>query len=199
VVALGGRGKSPTATQEQPTAWLRPGWRRLECCGTSGSPARHGRGGATSSAIGPAVGVARAGKLRLPGSRTTSTRQAELLQTWTRELPELGETLSPTALVAGFQGDGKPQLLIQELPLASGGEPVELDQRQQNDGGWRASPQERFARLLRETEVLLGREPVLDAKPWAAAGGCGGGQPQLPGDIRLSDLAERELTSLCVV
>jgi len=88
-------------------------------------------------------------------------RDAALLQTWTRELPELGETLSPTALVAGFQGDGKPQLLIQELPLAPGGEPVDLDRRQQgvfpgNDGGWRASPQERFERLLRETDVLMG-------------------------------------------
>ena len=74
-------------------------------------------------------------------------RDAGLLQTWTRELPELGETLSPTALVAGFQGDGKPQLLIQELVLAPGGEPLELDRRQQNDGGWRASPQERFERM----------------------------------------------------
>jgi hypothetical protein len=91
------------------------------------------------------------------------------LQTWTRELPELGETLAPTAVVRGFGADDKPQLLIQELsapeeglPLAQKGpwppsDPVDLDRRQSSgDQGWRASPQERFERLLRETEVQLG-------------------------------------------
>jgi hypothetical protein len=89
-------------------------------------------------------------------------RDAASLEAWTRELPELGETLQPTAVVRGFGEDGKPQLLIQELPqpeegLISPGEPVDLDRRQvSGDQGWRASPQERFERLLRETEVQLG-------------------------------------------
>jgi hypothetical protein len=89
-------------------------------------------------------------------------RDPDTLQAWTRELPELGETLKPTAVVPGFSGDDKPQLLIQELPppqngLLPPGAPVELDRRQASgDQGWRASPQERFERLLRETEVQLG-------------------------------------------
>lgn len=89
-------------------------------------------------------------------------RDAATLQTWTRELLELGETLKPTAVVLGFGGDGTPQLLIQELPapeegLLPPGDPVDFDRRQASrDQGWRASPQERFERLLRETEVQLG-------------------------------------------
>ena len=84
-------------------------------------------------------------------------RDPATLQTWTRELPELGETLAPTAVVRGFGGDDRPQLLIQELPTLDDGEPLELDRRQASgDQGWRASPQERFERLLRETEVQLG-------------------------------------------
>jgi hypothetical protein len=89
-------------------------------------------------------------------------RDPDTLQAWTRDLPELGETLKPTAVVPGFSGDDKPQLLIQELPppqngLLPPGAPVEFDRRQASgDQGWRASPQERFERLLRETEVQLG-------------------------------------------
>ena len=89
-------------------------------------------------------------------------RDPDTLQAWTRDLPELGETLKPTAVVPGFSGDDKPQLLIQELPppqngLLPPGAPVEFDRRQPSgDQGWRASPQERFERLLRETEVKLG-------------------------------------------
>jgi hypothetical protein len=89
-------------------------------------------------------------------------RDPDTLQAWTRDLPELGETLKPTAVVPGFSGDDKPQLLIQELPppqngLLPPGAPVEFDRRQASgDPGWRASPQERFERLLRETEVQLG-------------------------------------------
>ena len=62
----------------------------------------------------------------------------------------------------GFGADAKPQLLIQELPppedgLLPAGDLVELERRQASgDQGWRASPQERFERLLRETEVQLG-------------------------------------------
>jgi hypothetical protein len=81
-------------------------------------------------------------------------RDESTLQAWTRDLPELGETLAPTAVVRGFGADDKPQLLIQELPP---GDPVDFDRRQASgDQGWRASPQERFERLLRETEVQLG-------------------------------------------
>ena len=89
-------------------------------------------------------------------------RDGATLEAWTRELPELDETLQPTAVVPGFGADAKPQLLIQELPppedgLLPAGELVELDRRQSSsDQGWRASPQERFERLLRETEVQLG-------------------------------------------
>lgn len=84
-------------------------------------------------------------------------RDPATLQTWTRELPELGETLAPTAVVRGFGADDRPQLLIQELPTLDDGDPLELDRRQASgDQGWRASPQERFERLLRETEVQLG-------------------------------------------
>ena len=89
-------------------------------------------------------------------------REPASLESWSRELPELGETLRPTAVVPGFGGDDKPQLLIQELPppedgLLPVGDLVELDRRQASgDQGWRASPQERFERLLRETEVQLG-------------------------------------------
>lgn len=84
-------------------------------------------------------------------------RAPAVLEAWTRELPELGETLAPSALVAGFGDDNKPQLLIQELPPSEEGTPVELDRRQQSkEGGWRATPQERFERLLRESEVELG-------------------------------------------
>jgi hypothetical protein len=84
-------------------------------------------------------------------------REPAVLEAWTRDLPELGETLAPSAVVAGFGDDNKPQLLIQELAPSEEWMPVELDRRQQSgEGGWRATPQERFERLLRESEVELG-------------------------------------------
>jgi hypothetical protein len=84
-------------------------------------------------------------------------REPAVLEAWTRDLPELGETLAPSAVVAGFGDDNKPQLLIQELAPSEEGMPVELDRRQQSgEGGWRATPQERLERLLRESEVELG-------------------------------------------
>ncbi len=84
-------------------------------------------------------------------------REPAVLEAWTRELPELGETLAPSAVVGGFGDDNKPQLLIQELAPSEEGMPVELDRRQQSgEGGWRSTPQERFERLLRESEVELG-------------------------------------------
>jgi hypothetical protein len=74
-----------------------------------------------------------------------------LIEGYTRELPELGETLQPSAVVPAAAGDGA-QLLVQELPLLT-----PLDQKV--SGGehlWRASAQERFERLLRETGVEAG-------------------------------------------
>ncbi|MCX5946602.1 MAG: N-6 DNA methylase [Cyanobacteria bacterium] len=74
-----------------------------------------------------------------------------LMERYTRELPELGETLQPSAVVPAAIGDGV-QLLVQELPLLT-----PLDQKV--TGGehlWRASAQERFERLLRETGVEAG-------------------------------------------
>ncbi|MCP9859456.1 MULTISPECIES: Eco57I restriction-modification methylase domain-containing protein [unclassified Cyanobium] len=74
-----------------------------------------------------------------------------LIEGYTRELPELGETLQPSAVVPAASGDGA-QLLVQALPLLT-----PLDQKV--TGGehlWRASAQERFERLLRETGVEAG-------------------------------------------
>jgi type I restriction-modification system DNA methylase subunit len=73
------------------------------------------------------------------------------IEGYTRDLPELGETLHPSAVVPAAAGDGA-QLLVQELPLLT-----PLDQKV--SGGehlWRASAQERFERLLRETGVEAG-------------------------------------------
>ncbi|MFM1900542.1 MAG: hypothetical protein RLZZ216_1118, partial [Cyanobacteriota bacterium] len=73
------------------------------------------------------------------------------IEGYTRDLPELGETLHPSAVVPAAAGDGA-QLLVQELPLLT-----PLDQKVA--GGehlWRASAQERFERLLRETGVEAG-------------------------------------------
>lgn len=75
----------------------------------------------------------------------------KLIEDYTRELPELGETLQPTAVVPVASGEGA-QLLVQELPLLT-----PLDQKlTAGEQLWRASPQERFERLLRETGVEAG-------------------------------------------
>ena len=73
------------------------------------------------------------------------------IESYSRHLPELGETLRPTALVPAANGEGV-QLLLQVLPpLAS------LDQKcSSGEHLWRATPQERFERLLRETGVEAG-------------------------------------------
>jgi len=78
-------------------------------------------------------------------------RDPRLIEGYTRELPELGETLQPTAVVPVASGEGA-QLLVQELPLL-----MPLDQKlTAGEHLWRASPQERFERLLRETGVEAG-------------------------------------------
>jgi len=75
----------------------------------------------------------------------------EAIAAHTKELPELGETLAPTAVVPAASGEGA-QLLVVELPPAA-----TFDQK--STGGehlWRASAQERLERLLRETGVEAG-------------------------------------------
>jgi hypothetical protein len=75
----------------------------------------------------------------------------EAIEAHTKELPELGETLKPTAVVPAASGEGA-QLLVIELPLAAA-----FDQKT-TDGEhlWRASAQERLERLLREIGVEAG-------------------------------------------
>lgn len=75
----------------------------------------------------------------------------ETIQAHTKELPELGDTLMPTAVVPAANGEGA-QLLVVELPLAAA-----FDQKSSDaDHLWRASAQERLERLLRETGVEAG-------------------------------------------
>jgi len=74
-----------------------------------------------------------------------------LIESYSRHLPELGETLRPTALVPAANGEGV-QLLLQVLPPLA-----PLDQkRSSGEHLWRATSQERFERLLRETGVEAG-------------------------------------------
>jgi hypothetical protein len=77
--------------------------------------------------------------------------EPSLIEAFTRELPELGETLAPSAVVPSASGDGVQLLLLE---LATG---TALDQKV-TDGEhlWKATPQERFERLLRETGVEAG-------------------------------------------
>ena len=78
-------------------------------------------------------------------------RSPEAIQAHTKELPELGDTLTPTAVVPAANGEGA-QLLVVELPLAA-----PFDQKSSDaDHLWRASAQERLERLLRETGVEAG-------------------------------------------
>ena len=73
------------------------------------------------------------------------------LEPYSRELPELGETLRPTAMVPAVTGHGA-QMLAKALPPLT-----PLDQKASpGDHLWRATPQERFERLLRETGVEAG-------------------------------------------
>ena len=78
-------------------------------------------------------------------------RTPELIDAYSRDLPELGETLKPSAVVESASGEGA-QLLVWELPLGQA-----LDQKQSSGTQlWRASPQERFERLLRDSGVEAG-------------------------------------------
>jgi len=74
-----------------------------------------------------------------------------LIESYSRHLQELGETLRPTALVPAAHGEGI-QLLLQALPSLA-----PLDQKgTSGEHLWRATSQERFERLLRETGVEAG-------------------------------------------
>ncbi|MEB3353742.1 MAG: SAM-dependent methyltransferase, partial [Cyanobacteriota bacterium] len=75
----------------------------------------------------------------------------EAIAAHTKELPELGETLAPTAVVPAASGEGA-QLLVMELPLAQAFDEKTTDGQHL----WRASAQERLERLLRETGVEAG-------------------------------------------
>jgi len=78
-------------------------------------------------------------------------RDPSQIELYTRDLPELGETLAPSAVVPAASGEGV-QLLV--LELAAG---TPLDQKfAAGEHLWRATPQERFERLLRETGVEAG-------------------------------------------
>ena len=78
-------------------------------------------------------------------------RSPEAIQAHIKELPELGDTLTPTAVVPAANGEGA-QLLVVELPLVAA-----FDQKNSDaDHLWRASAQERLERLLRETGVEAG-------------------------------------------
>ena len=75
----------------------------------------------------------------------------EAIAAYSKDLPELGETLAPTAVVPAASGDGV-QLLVVELPLQAA-----MDQKVATGNQlWRASAHERLERLLRETGVEAG-------------------------------------------
>jgi hypothetical protein len=79
------------------------------------------------------------------------SRDPQAIAAYTKDLPELGETLTPTAVVPTAAGEGA-QLLVLELPLEAA-----FDQKfTDGDHLWRASSQERLERLLRETGVEAG-------------------------------------------
>jgi hypothetical protein len=67
-------------------------------------------------------------------------------------LPDYQETLRPTYGVPSPMKDGEWMMLIQELPIGTA-----LDRPAPVEGHqWQATPQERFERLLRETQVATG-------------------------------------------
>ena len=66
------------------------------------------------------------------------------------ELADYGDVLRPTHAIPAPGKDGTFQALVQELPLGTGfDEPL-------RDSGWEATPQQRFERLLKESEHPIG-------------------------------------------
>jgi hypothetical protein len=67
-------------------------------------------------------------------------------------LENYNETLRPTYALRSLNGEGKWLLLVEVLPSGT-----DLDQAfAPHDRGWQASPQARFERLLRQTNVPIG-------------------------------------------
>ena len=67
-------------------------------------------------------------------------------------LENYNETLRPTYALRSLSGDGKWLLLVEVLPTGT-----DLDTAYApHDRGWQASPQARFERLLRQTDVPIG-------------------------------------------
>jgi len=69
-------------------------------------------------------------------------RDPQAIAAYTKDLPELGEILAPTAVVPTAAGEGA-QLLVLELPLEAAFDHKFTD----GDHLWRASSQERLERL----------------------------------------------------
>lgn len=87
------------------------------------------------------------GLLNLPGK--TIVAQGELPEELAVVLPDYGETLEATYGVRDKAGDWV--LLIQVVPLG-----WDLDRDVPEGKGWKASPQQKFERLLRETGQPVG-------------------------------------------
>lgn len=73
---------------------------------------------------------------------------------WSVHLPEQRETLSPTHVVMDGDPEGSALLLVREEPLHT--DLDALPPSLPDGGGWRASPQARFERLLSDTGVSVG-------------------------------------------
>lgn len=73
---------------------------------------------------------------------------------WSVHLPQQHETLSPTHVLMDPDAEDRPLLLVREEPTNT--DLDALPPERADGGGWRASPETRFERLLRDTGVFLG-------------------------------------------
>ena len=87
-----------------------------------------------------------------PSDLTGAQGQAEIPESLQVGLAEYGETLRPNYAVPDPDNNGKWLLLIETVQTGT-----DFDATEKRDGRqWHASPQARFERLLRETEVAIG-------------------------------------------
>jgi hypothetical protein len=87
-----------------------------------------------------------------PSDLTGAQGQAEIPESLQVGLAEYGETLKPNYAVPDPDNNGKWLLLIETVDTGT-----DFDATEKRDGRqWHASPQARFERLLRETEVPIG-------------------------------------------
>jgi hypothetical protein len=87
-----------------------------------------------------------------PSDLTGTQGQAEIPESLQVGLAEYGETLKPNYAVPDPDNNGKWLLLIETVETGT-----DLDATEKREGRqWHASPQARFERLLRETEVPIG-------------------------------------------